>query len=119
MAAIPSAEIFPNEIIEEILSWLPVKTRMRFRCVSKKWNSLVINSYFVRLDHKRSILFQMNLRNEAKAYVIMGEKHLFRALKNYSEGRYAVYVKETERACKCFRVWRRMKVMLLPPRKLP
>ncbi|WVY90914.1 hypothetical protein V8G54_036428 [Vigna mungo] len=104
MAAISSAEILPNEVIAEILSWLPAKTLIRFRCVSKTWNSLIINSYFVKLHHKRSILFQMDLRNEAKAYGIMGEKHLYRALKNSYRQRYGVSMKEAERACECFRV---------------
>ncbi|WVY90921.1 hypothetical protein V8G54_036435 [Vigna mungo] len=102
MAAISSAEILPNEVIAEILSWL--QTLIRLRCVSKTWNSLIINSSFVKLHHKRSILFQMDLRNEAKAYGIMGEKHLYRALKNSYRQRYGVSMKEAERACECFRV---------------
>ncbi|KOM46737.1 hypothetical protein LR48_Vigan07g044100 [Vigna angularis] len=105
IAAISSAERLSDELITEILSWLPAKTLMRFRCVSKTWNSLIINSYFMKLHHERSLIFQRDLRNEARAYSIMGKKHLFRALKNsYDEKGCAVAMKEAKRARQCFRV---------------
>ena len=49
-----STPIIPCELIVEILSWLPVKTLMRFRCVSKTWKSLIFNSYFVKLHLERT-----------------------------------------------------------------
>ncbi|WVY91561.1 hypothetical protein V8G54_037075 [Vigna mungo] len=118
MAAISSAELLSNELITEILSWLPAKSLMRFTCVSKTWNSLIINSYFVKLHHKRSIIFQRDLRNEAEAYCIMGEKHLFRALKNSDHEKHLFSahdekscafsmkeaMKEADLARECFRV---------------
>lgn len=37
----------PNEILIEILSYLPVKSLLRFRCVCKEWNKLVQTPLFV------------------------------------------------------------------------
>ena len=33
----------PEELLEEILSWLPVKSLFRFRCVQKTWSTLFWN----------------------------------------------------------------------------
>ena len=44
----------PQDLIEEILSWLPVKSLMRFRCVSRTWNSLIFQAHFVKLNLQRS-----------------------------------------------------------------
>ncbi|KAL3515817.1 hypothetical protein ACH5RR_022719 [Cinchona calisaya] len=37
----------PDELMWEILTWLPVKSLMRFRCVSKHWRSIIRNPSFV------------------------------------------------------------------------
>ncbi|KAF4380079.1 hypothetical protein F8388_018203 [Cannabis sativa] len=39
---------FPVDIIEEILRRLPVKTLVRFRCVSKSWRRLITSPDFVK-----------------------------------------------------------------------
>ncbi|XP_010539106.1 PREDICTED: F-box protein At3g07870-like [Tarenaya hassleriana] len=44
----------PYDLIFEILSYLPSKTLMRFRTVSKKFNSLITDPRFSRLHHRRS-----------------------------------------------------------------
>ncbi|KAL5817838.1 hypothetical protein ACOSQ3_026216 [Xanthoceras sorbifolium] len=38
---------FHNDVITKILSRLPAKSIMRFKCVCKCWNSLVKSSYFI------------------------------------------------------------------------
>ncbi|RHN47034.1 putative F-box domain-containing protein [Medicago truncatula] len=49
-----SARFFPNDLITEVLSVLPVKSIIRFRCVSNSWNILISDSTFVKFHLKRS-----------------------------------------------------------------
>ncbi|KAM5580280.1 F-box/kelch-repeat protein [Rosa sericea] len=37
-----------DAVIVEILSWLPVKSLLRFRCVCKAWRALISESYFIK-----------------------------------------------------------------------
>ncbi|GER28305.1 F-box family protein [Striga asiatica] len=48
----PTAPNFPDDIIAEILSRLPVKSLLRFKRVSKSWRALISGDQFVR-DHLR------------------------------------------------------------------
>ncbi|KAG8385829.1 hypothetical protein BUALT_Bualt03G0085900 [Buddleja alternifolia] len=44
----------PPEIIREILIWLPVKSLLRFRCVSKPWRSMIDRKDFIKLHLRHS-----------------------------------------------------------------
>ena len=46
--------VLPDELIEQVLSFLPVKSLLQLRCVCKWWKTLISNSTFVKLHHKRS-----------------------------------------------------------------
>ncbi|XP_030444930.2 F-box/kelch-repeat protein At3g06240 [Syzygium oleosum] len=53
------AENITEDIIIDILSRLPVKSLMRFKCVSKRWWSLISDQHFVKLHLQRLILENM------------------------------------------------------------
>ncbi|KAJ4965911.1 hypothetical protein NE237_017760 [Protea cynaroides] len=46
--------VLPSEIEDNILSRLPVKSLLRFRCVCKHWCNLVTNPYFIKMQLNRS-----------------------------------------------------------------
>ncbi|XP_047339503.1 F-box protein CPR1-like [Impatiens glandulifera] len=52
---------FPDEILANILSRLPVKCLLRSRCASKSWLALISTSYFVKLHLNRSVQTKSNL----------------------------------------------------------
>ncbi|KAJ1410559.1 F-box-like domain superfamily [Sesbania bispinosa] len=49
-----SPPILHDELITDILSRLPVKSLMRFRCVCKSWKSLISDPQFVKLHLRQS-----------------------------------------------------------------
>ncbi|XP_058732567.1 F-box/kelch-repeat protein At3g23880-like [Vicia villosa] len=54
MSKTPSPVFFPVDLIAEIISLLPVKSLVRFMCVSNSWNTLISDSAFVKLHLKRT-----------------------------------------------------------------
>jgi hypothetical protein len=46
--------VLPNDLIAEILSFLPVKYLVRFRSVCKPWKTLIYDHNFVKLHLNRS-----------------------------------------------------------------
>ncbi|XP_012842227.1 PREDICTED: F-box/kelch-repeat protein At3g23880-like [Erythranthe guttata] len=48
-------EIIMEEILEEILYNLPIKSLLRFKCVSKSWHSIISGEAFIKEHLKRSI----------------------------------------------------------------
>ncbi|XP_026384925.1 F-box/kelch-repeat protein At3g06240-like [Papaver somniferum] len=66
----------PEEIIENILSWLPVKSIARFRCVSKYWcNHLFQNPKFVNLHLEHAL--QLNNYNLLVSDEVPKETYLY------------------------------------------
>ncbi|KAF5474930.1 hypothetical protein F2P56_006782 [Juglans regia] len=52
---------FPSDVITDILCQLPVKTLLRFRCVSKHWHSQIDGPDFVQLHLGLSLATKSNL----------------------------------------------------------
>jgi len=50
-----AAAFLPDELIMEILSWLPVKSLMKFRCVNKFFKTVISNPQFVEVNLKKSV----------------------------------------------------------------
>ncbi|KAM0915126.1 hypothetical protein ACQ4PT_011034 [Festuca glaucescens] len=44
----------PNDVISEILSWVPVKPACRFQCVSRGWRSLITSRAFLAVHKSRA-----------------------------------------------------------------
>ncbi|KAM7492943.1 hypothetical protein LguiB_027552 [Lonicera macranthoides] len=57
--------ILPQEIIEEVLSRLPVKSILRFKCVSKRWLSVLSDSNF-NLFYKRKAISVLAIATNGK-----------------------------------------------------
>lgn len=51
-----SSVFLPDDLITEILSFLPVKSLVRFRCVSIYWKTLISDRAFVKLHLKKSAI---------------------------------------------------------------
>ncbi|XP_050283030.1 F-box protein CPR1-like isoform X4 [Quercus robur] len=54
------SDYLPEEVVLEILHRLPVKSLIRFRCVSKSWNSLITSSAFINSHLTRSLSLPSN-----------------------------------------------------------
>ncbi|CAA2963841.1 F-box CPR30-like [Olea europaea subsp. europaea] len=45
----------PQDLVEEVLSRLPVRSILRFTCVSKQWRTINDSPYFIKIHMDRSI----------------------------------------------------------------
>ncbi|XP_074267377.1 uncharacterized protein LOC141590711 [Silene latifolia] len=61
----------PDDLIMEILSWLPVMTLLRFKSASKSLLNLIISPEFVKLHLQRSLI-----RNSSVTLLHCGEASL-------------------------------------------
>ncbi|KAK4737468.1 hypothetical protein R3W88_001165 [Solanum pinnatisectum] len=72
----------PEEIVIQIFTWLPVKSLVRFKCVTKLFNSLVSESYFMDIHTSHSMIRQGGTKyflNRRKFYKGKIEKSLLPA----------------------------------------
>ncbi|XP_042515312.1 F-box protein CPR1-like [Macadamia integrifolia] len=56
-----SSKNLPEDLIIDILSRLPVKSLLRFRCVSKPWCTLITDPSFIKMHLNRSLAINTNL----------------------------------------------------------
>ncbi|XP_015164999.1 putative F-box protein At3g10240 [Solanum tuberosum] len=66
----------PEAIIEQILSCLPVKALLRFKSVSKDWNSIILDHHFIFLHSENSSLLIYNKSENDEFVVLDGCKGL-------------------------------------------
>ncbi|KAL3516166.1 hypothetical protein ACH5RR_023068 [Cinchona calisaya] len=69
----------PDELIEEIFSRLPVKTLIRFRCVSKSWRAIIGSQDFIRKHLNHSSNHTLILGNFNHSYSGIEEPYLYSA----------------------------------------
>ncbi|XP_059645932.1 F-box protein CPR1-like [Cornus florida] len=67
----------PADVVAGVLSALPVKLLMRFRCVSKQWCGLIDSQFFIKSHLNRSIETNTNRSLILKRYIYLGACHLF------------------------------------------
>ncbi|XP_057772490.1 F-box/kelch-repeat protein At3g23880-like [Salvia miltiorrhiza] len=46
--------VLPNDVIIEILSWLPVKSLLKFKCVCRSWRALISSRRFIKAQLESS-----------------------------------------------------------------
>ncbi|KAL4607542.1 hypothetical protein ACB092_09G182700 [Castanea dentata] len=65
------SQLLPDDLVYEILTWVPVKSLIRFRCVSKSWYSTITSHKFIKthLDRAKS---SSNNNNEYLLYKSQG-----------------------------------------------
>ena len=54
-APLPPPVFIPDELIDEILSFLDVETILQLKCVSKSWKNLILDPTFVQKHLKKSL----------------------------------------------------------------
>lgn len=69
-------DLFPNDLITKILLLLNVKSILRFKCVSKSWNTLISDSIFVKLhlqllpQNKHLLLIPFDPKNNQNSGIV-------------------------------------------------
>ncbi|KAK9285776.1 hypothetical protein L1049_024977 [Liquidambar formosana] len=69
----PTMPNLPNEIVFDILSRLPVRSLLRFRCVCKSWNALISDPHFVKTHLNRATTSDNNTYQQSQRILILSE----------------------------------------------
>ncbi|CAM8912542.1 unnamed protein product [Rhodiola kirilowii] len=69
--------VLPNDIIFSILLRLPVKSLTRFKTVSKSWNALITDSYFIRQHYSLLAQRQISSKLLLVERVVRGSTHIY------------------------------------------
>uniref|UniRef100_A0A7N0TRC3 F-box domain-containing protein n=1 Tax=Kalanchoe fedtschenkoi TaxID=63787 RepID=A0A7N0TRC3_KALFE len=81
--------ILPQDVIQDILSRLPVKPLVRFRCVCRWWNSLIRDSTFIKLHLARIML---DIEKTGRWRILLSTLLIFRLLKiEHRENHYILW----------------------------
>ncbi|KAK6779280.1 hypothetical protein RDI58_021464 [Solanum bulbocastanum] len=67
---------FPEEIIVDILKRLPVRSLLRFKCVSKFWMTLISEPYF-KMKHQSHVMNDLNSKKFLVSQWRVGEENKF------------------------------------------
>ncbi|XP_057810366.1 F-box/kelch-repeat protein At3g23880-like isoform X2 [Salvia miltiorrhiza] len=59
--------VLPNEVIIEILTWLPVKSLLKFKCVCRSWRALISSQRFIKA-HLHNSKLAPNLAHDMLAF---------------------------------------------------
>lgn len=57
-----------QDFVIEILSWLPVKSLLRFRCVCKSWRALISNFYFVNKHLSHAVTTRLQILKSSPSF---------------------------------------------------
>ena len=71
---------FPDDVVEDILTRLPPKTLVRFRCVSRCWKSNIADPKFIEkhltVNKAKSLSDYYNNDNNNVGYLLWGERRM-------------------------------------------
>ncbi|KAL7125612.1 hypothetical protein ABFS83_14G128500 [Erythranthe nasuta] len=55
------SDYLPQEVMIKIMTKLPPKSIVRFRCVSKSWNSIITSPFFISIDTQQATLSESQI----------------------------------------------------------
>lgn len=84
--------LVPDEIVVEILARLPVKSLVRFRCVSKSWHRIINDPYFIQKVLNTS---RCRAKNDRHGYLLVQQSPIYSARHVASPGFFSFVCDET------------------------